>query len=75
MEKLVCDRCGAPAGTCDHVRFESYRAVTQREFSFSRCMQWMLIILFLIVLGLATRQVINYSREVVPIGQEARIRV
>ena len=75
MEKLVCDRCGAPAGTCDHVRFESYRAVTKREFSFSRCMQWMLIILFLIVLGLATRQVINYSREVVPIGQETRIRV
>ena len=75
MTKLVCDRCGAPAGTCDHTGFEDYRAVTQREFSFIRCMQWALIILFTVVLGLAARQILTYSKEVVPIGQETRIRV
>ena len=55
MAKLVCDRCGAPAGTCDHTGYEDYRAVTSREYSFSRAMQWTLIILFTIVLGLAAR--------------------
>ena len=56
MAKLVCDRCGAPAGTCDHTGYEDYREVTGREYSFSRAMQWALIILFTIVLGLAARQ-------------------
>ena len=74
MTKLVCDRCGAPAGTCDHSGYEDYREVSLREFRFNRCMQWALIILFTIVLGLATRQVIKH-KEVVPIGQETRIRV
>ena len=70
MSNLVCDRCGAPAGTCDHTGYEDYRAVTGREFSFNRAM----IILFTIVLGLATRQVIKH-KEVVPIGHEAGVRV
>lgn len=74
MSKLVCDRCGAPAGTCDHTGYEDYRAVTGREFSFNRAMQWVLIILLTIVLGLATRQVIKH-KEVVPIGHEAGVRV
>ena len=74
MAKLVCDRCGAPAGTCDHTGYEDYRAVTGREFSFSRAMQWTLIILFTIVLGLAARQVIKH-KEVVPISTEPSIRV
>ena len=74
MAKLVCDRCGAPAGTCDHTGYEDYREVTGREYSFSRAMQWALIILFTIVLGLAARQVIKH-KEVVPIGQDVRVRV
>ena len=74
MSNLVCDRCGAPAGTCDHTGYEDYRAVTGREFSFNRAMQWVLIILFTIVLGLATRQVIKH-KEVVPIITEPSIRV
>ena len=72
--KLVCDRCGASAGTCDHTGYEDYRTVTGREFSFTRAIQWALIILFTIVLGLATRQVIKH-KEVVPIGQDVRVRV
>ncbi len=75
MAKLVCDRCGAPAGTCDHTGYEDYREVTGREYSFSRAMQWALIILFTIVLGLAARQLIIFEREVVPIGNEAGVRV
>ena len=75
MAKLVCDRCGAPAGTCDHTGYEDYRAVTGREYSFSRAMQWTLIILFTIVLGLAARQLIIFEREVVPIDYELRVRV
>ena len=55
MSKLVCDRCGAPAGACDHTGYEDYRTVTGREFSFTRAIQWTLIILFTIVLGLAAR--------------------
>lgn len=74
MAKLVCNRCGAPAGTCDHTGYEDYRAVTSKEYSFSRAMQWTLIILFTIVLGLAARQVIKHQ-EVVPIGNEAGVRV
>ena len=45
------------------------------DFRFCRAMQWIILALFLAVIGLSVRQLIISEREVVPISTEPSIRV